>query len=98
MSTLEAREDTLFNRTFRDRDGNIVIAQKPNLPLLVWLAATLLELLVTRGNIHRGLDAVAFGSLFTWAWQELFQGVNYFRRSLGLVVLLGAIASRLQWS
>jgi hypothetical protein len=36
--------------------------------------------------------------LFTWAWQELFQGVNYFRRSLGLVVLLGAIASRLDWS
>lgn len=98
MGTLENTEDTLFNRTFRDSDGNIVIAQMPNLPILVWLAATLLELLVTTGNFHRGIDAVAFGSLFTWAWQELFQGVNYFRRSLGLVVLLGAIASKLQWS
>jgi len=37
-----------------------------------------------------------FWLLFTWAWQE--QGVNYFRRALGLIVLLGAIASRLQWS
>jgi hypothetical protein len=22
-------------------------------------------------------------SIFTWAWEELFQGVNYFRRGLG---------------
>jgi hypothetical protein len=90
--------DTLFNRTFRDRDGKIVIAQIPNPPILVWLSATLLQLFPASGNIHSGLDAIAFGTLFTWAWQELFQGVNYFRRSLGLVVLLGAIASRLQWS
>ena len=91
-------ENTLLNRTFRDSDGNIVIAQMPNLPLIVWIAATLLNLIPTTGNIHTGLDALAFGSLFTWAWQELFQGVNYFLRALGLVVLLGAIASRLQWS
>lgn len=96
-------ENTLFNRTFRDSNGNIVIAQTPNLPLLVGIAATLLELIPTSGNIltgniHTGLDALAFGSLFTWAWQELFEGVNYFRRALGLVVLLGVIASRLQWS
>lgn len=98
MSTSKIMENTLFNRMFRDSDGNIVIAQKPNLPILVWLAATLLAFLLTSGNIHRSLDALAFGSLFTWAWQELFQGVNYFRRSLGLIVLLGAIASTLQWS
>lgn len=91
-------EDTLFNRTFRDSDGNIVLAQTPNLPIIVWIVATLLNLISTTDNIHTGLDALAFGSLFTWAWQELFQGVNYFRRALGLVVLLGAIASRLQWS
>ena len=91
-------ENTLFNRTFRDSDGNIVLAQTPNLPIIVWIVATLLNLISTTDNIHTGLDALAFGSLFTWAWQELFQGVNYFRRTLGLVVLLGAIASRLQWS
>lgn len=91
-------ENTLFNQTFRDSDGNLVIAQSPNPPLLVWLAATLLNFLPTEGNIHTGLETLAFGSLFTWAWQELFQGVNYFRRALGLIVLLGVIASKLQWS
>ncbi|XHX76489.1 MAG: hypothetical protein RBJ76_18900 [Stenomitos frigidus ULC029] len=98
VHTPEATAATLFNRTFRAGDGKIVIAQKPNLPLLVGLAATLSTLLITSGNIHRGLEAVAFGSLFTWAWQELFQGVNYFRRSLGLLVLLGMIATKLHWS
>ena len=91
-------ERTLFDRTFRDSDGNLVIAQMPNLPLLVWLAATVLKLLFTSGNLYTGLDALAFGSLFTWAWQELFQGVNYFRRTLGCVVLLSALAAKLQWS
>jgi hypothetical protein len=87
-------ENTLFDKTFRDNEGNIVIAQPPNLPLLVGITATVLSLIVKSGNIHIGLEAVAFGSLFTWAWQELFEGVNYFRRALGLLVLIAVIASR----
>ncbi|MCU0538245.1 MAG: hypothetical protein MUD14_30530 [Hydrococcus sp. Prado102] len=92
---LEPIGTTLFDRTFRDGEGNIVIAQKPNLPILVWLAATLLNLIPTTDNIHIGLDALAFGSLFTWAWLELFQGVNYFRRALGGVVLAGILAFKI---
>ncbi len=88
-------EPTLFDRTFRSDSGEIVLAQTPNPPLLVWLAAILLQLIFTSGKIHTGLDLVAFGSLFTWAWQELFEGVNYFRRALGLVVLVGVLALRI---
>jgi hypothetical protein len=95
QSTLKFMENTLFDKTFRDSEGNIVIAQPPNLPILVGITATVLNLIVKNGNIHTGLDAVAFGSLFTWAWLELFEGVNYFRRALGLIVLIGLIASRL---
>ncbi len=93
---METREDTLFDRTFRDSEGKIVIAQPPNLPLIVWIVASLLKLIFTTGKIHLGLDLVAFGVLFTWAWEELFQGVNYFRRALGLIVLVGLIASKIQ--
>ncbi len=95
---LEAKETTLFDRTFRDSEGKIVLAQMPNLPLLVGLAATLLQLILPSGNLQTGLDLVAFGALFTWAWQELFEGVNYFRRAIGLVVLVGLIALRLHLS
>lgn len=93
-NTPENSNRTLFDRIFRDRNGNIVIAQFPNLPILVWLVATILQRLTPNGNINRGLEAIAFGSLFTWAWLELFQGVNYFRRSLGFVVLTIIIVSK----
>lgn len=87
-------ENTLFDKVFRDSNGDIVLAQPPNLPIIVWGVASLLSLIFTSGEIKTGLDAVAFGSLFTWAWEELFQGVNYFRRTLGLLVLIGVVASK----
>ena len=89
-------ENTLFDRTFRDSEGKIVIAQMPNLPLSVGILASLLKLIVPTGAINLALELVAFGSLYTWAWEELFQGVNYFRRALGLIVLVGLIAWKLQ--
>lgn len=92
LEKLEAKETTLFDRTFRDSEGKIVIAQMPNLPLLVGLAATLLQFILPSGKIHTGAELVAFGAFFTWAWQELFEGVNYFRRALGLIVLVSIIA------
>lgn len=89
-------ESTLFDRTFRDGEGNLVIAQKPNLPILVWGAATLLQLIGFDGKIQAGLELIVFGTLFTWAWLELFQGVNYFRRSLGLIVLISLLVPKLR--
>jgi hypothetical protein len=88
--------NSLFERTFLDGNGDLAIAQIPNLPIMVWVAATLLKLIIKSGHIYLVLDTIAFGSLFTWAWLELFQGVNYFRQGLGLVVLIGTIVHRVQ--
>ena len=88
-------KNTLLDKIFRDREGKVVLAQIPNLPLIVWIVASLLRLIFTTGKVNIGLEAIAFGSLFTWAWEELFQGVNYFRRALGLLVLVGLIASKI---
>jgi hypothetical protein len=96
LEGLEAKQTTLFDRTFRDSKGNIVIAQMPNLPVLVGLAATLLQFILPSGSIQTAINLIAFGALFTWSWQELFEGVNYFRRSLGLIGLIGIIALGLQ--
>ncbi|MCC5657042.1 hypothetical protein LC608_08580 [Nostoc sp. XA010] len=90
-------QNTLVDKTFRDNEGNIVIAQMPNLPLIVGIVTSLLTVVFTSGKINTLLDLVAYGSLFTWAWLELFQGVNYFRRALGLVVLVGLIVFKLQY-
>ncbi len=88
-------ENSFLNQMFRDDEGKIVVAQLPNLPIIVWIVATLLKMIFATGQINTGLELIAFGALFTWAWEELFQGVNYFRRGLGLIVLVSLIASKI---
>jgi hypothetical protein len=88
--------NTFFDNFFRDSNGEIVISEPPNLPLIIWLAASLLKLIYKTGQINVGLDILAAGSLFVWAMLELFQGVNYFRRTLGLIVLVALLASKIQ--
>jgi hypothetical protein len=88
--------NTFFDNFFRDSNGEIVIAQPPNLPLIIWFVASLSQLVFKTGQLNLGLDLVATGSLFIWAALELFQGVNYFRRMLGLIVLVGLVAAKIQ--
>ncbi|MBD2082664.1 hypothetical protein [Leptolyngbya sp. FACHB-17] len=88
---VEAQRSTLFDRTFRDHEGNIVIAQMPNLPVIVATTAILLHLVLPASRLQAGIGLIGFGAAFTWAWLELFQGVNYFRRGLGLFTLVGLI-------
>jgi hypothetical protein len=86
--------NTFFDKAFRDDDGAIVIAQPPNLPIIIWAGASMLKLIAPSDQVRSGLDFLAFGALFTWAWLELFEGVNYFRRTLGLVVLISLLGSK----
>jgi uncharacterized membrane protein len=89
-------KDTLFDRLFRDATGQIVIGQPPNLPILIWVLATLLKLVFKTGQVKLGLDLLAFSSLLYWSFLEITQGVNYFRRDLGVVVLIALIVSVIQ--
>jgi hypothetical protein len=71
-----------------DERGKVVLWQNPNAPIITWFVAIIASHLLPAGRWATLAQAVAFGALFTWAWLELFQGVNYFRRALGLVVLI----------
>ena len=88
--------NTLFDRLFRDAAGQIVIWQPPNLPILIWGSATLLKLVFQTGQVKLVLDLLAFSSLLYWSFLEITQGVNYFRRDLGVVVLIASIVSVIQ--
>jgi hypothetical protein len=88
--------NAFLDNFFRDKNGEIVIGQPPNLPIIIWLAASLLQLVFKTGQVNLGLDILATGSLLVWAILELFQGVNYFRRTLGLIVLISLVASKIQ--
>jgi hypothetical protein len=85
--------DNLFDRLFRDGTGEIVVAHPPNLPILVWISATLLKLIFKTGQVKVGLDILSFSSLLYWSFLEITQGVTYFRRDLGVIVLIALMIS-----
>jgi hypothetical protein len=85
--------NNLFDRMFRDNTGEIVVAQAPNIPILVWIAATLLKLVFKTGQVKIALDVLAFGSLLYWSFLEITQGATYFRRDLGVIVLIALMVS-----
>ncbi len=80
----------LIDAWFKDKNGRIVVAQRPNAPLNLALVAVLLRL-VTTGTAHRLFGFLFFGALFTWAWLEIVDGANPHRRALGSVALIGLL-------
>jgi len=79
---------------FRNRDtGRITVAQFPNAALGLFLAVSVLQLLLgPAGQLRTGLRVLAAGALIWWAVDELIRGVNPWRRLLGGAVLAGQIA------
>lgn len=63
------------------------IAQFPNPPLIVALVAFALRW-VTPGSWADALTAVGYVFLAAWAYLELAEGVNLFRRLLGAAALV----------
>ena|SRR5665811_461688 len=83
---------SLWSKTWRNRQGKVVIWQTPNLPLIAWAGLTILSLLVN-GRLADILSWLGSAALITWSLLEIFKGVNYFRRALGLLVLALAVTS-----
>lgn len=72
----------------RDAHGNVVVAQPPNVVLILWAVAAIATRLIDVHPWHDGFSWLGSALLFTWAYLELTQGVSYFRRTLGGLVVL----------
>lgn len=90
----DSRTRSALRWAFRDRrTGRIVIAQRPNAPLAIWIVATVIAFFV-HGTVHTVVSVVGTVALVIWAIDELARGVNPWRRALGAVVLLVIVATR----
>jgi hypothetical protein len=85
-------DQTLWDKIWRDSKGNIAIWQWPNKWLTGWAITTVISLLFN-GTLADIFSWVAMALLLIWSLLELTKGDSYFRRALGLVVLLFTIAS-----
>lgn len=81
----------VIEKIFITKTGNIVILQRPNLPISAWIIAKIAEHITHEPVIKEGLAQTSVAFLLIWSVLELLQGVNYFRRILGLFILLGII-------
>jgi hypothetical protein len=63
------------------------IVQFPNGPLILAFVSGLVGR-YSHGQEHSDVQAVAYLSMAVWAYLELFQGVNAFRRLLGLAYMI----------
>jgi hypothetical protein len=76
-----------FNWFLKDKDGKVVIGQWPNWP--IWLA---LILYLLRFFPWESFSQVSrWGVFFTmmyWSYLEIRYGVNGFRRTLGVFVMI----------
>jgi hypothetical protein len=71
---------------FRNRHtGRWTIAQFPNTQLSIFLVTVVARWVVApRGNVRTTFDAVAVAALTAWAVDEVWRGVNPWRRLLGV--------------
>ena len=86
------------NRDFKIR--GYTIGQTPNLPLIVVIVAAIVGRITEQGLVtNRIAGSVFFVSLSIWSYLETFEGVNAFRRVLGIagfVVVLTHLVGQLQ--
>lgn len=89
----------LWSKTWRDKGGRgrIVIWQNPNAFLIGWAVLTVISLFFGGRSLVADIFSwAAHASLIIWSLLEIFKGVNYFRRFLGVLVLVFAIMSLIQ--
>lgn len=83
----------LWDRIWKNRQGMVVIYERPNALIISWAILAALSLFVSSGAAENIVWGLSSACLAVWALLELFKGTNYFRRGLGLVVLGLTIAS-----
>ncbi len=90
-----SRKQSFWERCWKDKHDKQGIIQPANAPLVGWAVFTIASKLVPMGTVRTTTEFIAFGCLVVWASLEVVSGVSYFRRVLGVVVVLFSIYVRI---
>jgi hypothetical protein len=83
---------SLIDKLFRNKEGRIVIIQRPNLPLWGWVVTMLVTPLLA-DSLDTAMHRLAQALLIIWAYEEARYGDSLFRRLLGGAVLIFVVRS-----
>ncbi len=87
-------KQSFADKCIKDNHGKVVLSQAPNWSLIGWLVSKIIGYIHLPAQFHNGFIFLETAFLFTWASLELTNGVNYFRRALGLVVITAIVLSK----
>lgn len=82
-----------FFRDLTQRKGKYVIAEVPNLPLIIFMVAIILSVISNPGIIQKLLTGVAYLALVYWGILEWRNGRSRFRKLLGVLGLVGVVGA-----
>lgn len=85
--------DWLF-KDFSGRNGKYVIAEAPNLLLIIFMIAIVLAVVIYPGFWQKLFALVAYAALAWWSIQEIRSGRSRFRKVLGyagIIAVVGAL-------
>lgn len=89
-----ARKQSFSDKFWHDKDGNFVVLKRPNVFLIIWLVALLFNILLGSNSFTKITGEIGGISLIIWAILEVVRGVNYFWRTIGILVLLLILITR----
>lgn len=100
MPRQRARRGSVMNRSFsqkfwEDKNGNFVVWQKPNMYLWIWFVTLFISWFAPYGWLHETIGTISLIALIIWAILEASRGVNYFRRTIGILVLVLLVLVRI---
>ena len=81
------KSKSIYKKLFFDKNGHFVVAQVPNVPIVIWAVSIALNKLVQDQTVSTIISSIGTVSLTVWAMLEIISGVNLFRKILGSVVL-----------
>jgi energy-coupling factor transporter transmembrane protein EcfT len=84
--------DWLF-KDFNGRRGKYVIAETPNVPLVIFMACIILAVVSDPGRVQSGFTLAAYAALVCWGIMEAHSGRSRFRKLLGYVGLLAIVGA-----
>ncbi len=84
---------TIWDKIWRDKNGKVVIMQVPNVWLWAWIFLLVVSIFLNKGKLLDVIHWAGSASLAIWAVMELVKGVNYFRKTLGLIVIIFTITN-----
>lgn len=90
MAKNKNRHTTYLRRFFQDKDGTIVVGQRPNIFIAVWALGSIAQLTILKDATW--LSFITTGALLIWAGLEITSGASPFRRVMGAVVAAVTVA------